>query len=57
MSTNVCNAVTRACENGGVSIEGVLPLHFELDTVPPAADIPAVSYTHLNIGSACDDEK
>lgn len=24
------DAVTRACENGGVSIEGVLPLHFEL---------------------------
>ena len=22
------DAVTRACENGGVSIEGVLPLHF-----------------------------
>ena len=32
------DAVTRACENGGVSIDGVLPLHFELDTVPPAAD-------------------
>lgn len=31
------DAVTRACENGGVSIDGVLPLHFELDTVPPAA--------------------
>lgn len=37
------DAVTRACENGGVSIEGVLPLQFELDTVPPAADIPATT--------------
>lgn len=40
------DAVTRACENGGVSIEGVLPLHFELDTVPPAADIPATTATN-----------
>ncbi len=40
------DAVTRACENGGVSIEGVLPLHFELDTVPPAADIPETTATN-----------
>lgn len=40
------DAVTRACENGGVSIDGVLPLHFELDTVPPAADIPATTATN-----------
>ena len=40
------DAVTRACENGGVSIEGVLPLHFELDTIPPAADIPATTATN-----------
>lgn len=40
------DAVTRVCENGGVSIDGVLPLHFELDTVPPAADIPATTATN-----------
>ena len=47
------DAVTRACENGGVSIDGVLPLHFELDTVPPAISVCPVA-TVADIQTAVD---
>ncbi len=40
------DAVLRACQNGGVELEGVIPLNIELDTVPPAADIPATTATN-----------
>lgn len=42
-ASEVEDAIHRACQNGGVEIEGVLPLSFELETVPPAADVPATT--------------
>ncbi len=40
-ANDVEDAIARACENGGVEIDGVLPLNFEFETVPAATDVPA----------------
>ncbi len=40
---DVEDAIARACANGGVDIPGVLPLSFELETIPSDDEVPATT--------------
>lgn len=45
-AADVEDAIKRACQNGGVDIDGVLPLSFEMEVNPPASEIPASTATN-----------
>ncbi len=51
---DVEDAIARACENGGVEIPGVLPLSFQLDTIPPADEVPATISSNVMKGLSGD---
>lgn len=53
---DVEDAITRACESGGVDIPGVLPLSFELETIPPADEVPAtVASNTMTVSNGTDE--